>query len=184
MQRLILDMDGVLADTYFKFVDLYEERHGRRPTAEELRGKKVYDLPGAEGIRDAMHERGFFRDVPPVKDAVEVARELSERFELFVVTQSTEFKHSFLDKWEWLEEHLPFVPYTNYVFCGNKSITTADFCIDDKLHNLDRIGGTGLLFTSYDNLLTDPGEHTRVDDWAAVRAYFQTVPAGEISVPG
>ncbi|MEM9258343.1 MAG: 5'(3')-deoxyribonucleotidase, partial [Bacteroidota bacterium] len=66
MPRLIIDMDEVMADTYEKFVEAYALEFGRRPSQEELHGKKVYDLPGASHLRDAMYEPGFFRDVKPM----------------------------------------------------------------------------------------------------------------------
>ena len=170
--RIIIDMDGVLADTYFKFVDRYEERFGRRPPREELLGKKVYDLPGGADIRNGMYEEGFFRDVPIIAGAAEVVKELYANYEVFIVTHCTEFRNSFIDKYEWLEEHLPFVHYSRIVFCGDKSIVHGDYCIDDKVRNLRLIGGTGLLFNSWDNALDDGGFH-RVDNWQEVRDYFR-----------
>jgi len=171
MPRLIIDMDEVMADTYQKFVDAYAREFGRIPTDEELYGKKVYDLPGAAHLRDAMYERGFFRDVIPMPGAIEVVRELYEYYEVYVVTTATEFRYSFTDKYEWLEEHLPFIHYRRIVFCGDKNIVHGDFMIDDKVSNLSGFNGKGLLFTSRHNL-NDSG-YQRVENWQEVQSFFR-----------
>jgi len=164
-------MDEVMADTYAKFVDAYEDRKGRRPSDEELQGKKVYELADdVADLRRAMYEPGFFRDVAVMPDAQEVVKELYEEYEVYIVTTATEFKYSFLDKYEWLAEHFPFIHHRRIVFCGNKSIVHGDFMIDDKVSNLKGFNGTGLLFRSPHNY-HDRG-YTRVENWAEVRDYF------------
>lgn len=179
MPRLIIDMDEVMADTYEKFVAAYAREFGRRPSQEELHGKKVYDLPGAGHLRDAMYEPGFFRDVRPMPGAIEVVRELYEAYEVYVVTTATEFRYSFIDKYNWLEEHMPFIDYRRIVFCGSKSIVHGDFMLDDKVSNLKTFNGIGLLYTSNHNL-QDTGYH-RLNDWTEVRKYFEREQYGRIA---
>lgn len=164
-------MDGVLADTYVKFIDRYEAVFGRRPTREELLGRKVYDLEGAADIRNAMYEEGFFRDIAVMPGAVEVMRELYDNYEVYIVSTASEFKHSYRDKWEWLEEHFPFISFQRIVFCGNKSIVHGDYMIDDKVSNLTGFNGEGLLFDAPDNHYAT--EYRRVHNWAEIRDYFR-----------
>lgn len=171
MARIIIDMDGVMADTYACFVDRYEQEFGRRPGREELLGKKAYDLPGAQHIRDAMYEPGFFALPTVLPDAVTVVEELYDEHEVFVVSTASEFKHAYLDKWEWLHEHFPFIHFERIVFCGTKSIVHGDYMIDDKTANLDGFNGMGLLFDSLDNHY-HTGHH-RVHNWREVREYFR-----------
>lgn len=173
MPRIIIDMDEVLADTYAKFIDLYDQGFGRRPSAEELHGIKVYDLPEAAELRKAMYEPGFFRDVALLPNAVEVVRELYNEYEVFIVTTATEFRYSFIDKYNWLEEHLPFIHHTRIVFCGDKRIVHGDYMIDDKVMNLAGFNGTGLLFTSFHNVHATG--YRRVDNWLEVRDYFRAL---------
>jgi len=42
-----------------------------------------------------------------------------------------EFPSSFVDKYEWIQEHLPSFSWKNLVFCGHKHIIDADFLVDD-----------------------------------------------------
>lgn len=171
--RIIVDMDEVLADTYHEFGRRYVDRFGETVPTEALIGKKYYDLPAAAELRNEMYKPGFFRHLPVMENAVEVLQELYARHEVFIVTTATEFKFSMLDKWEWLEEHFPFIHHSRMVFCGNKAIVHGDYMIDDKARNLATFNGTGLLFDSPHNAYTE-GYH-RLHDWQAVRAYFGEV---------
>lgn len=180
--RIIIDMDEVLADTYAEFGLRFHQRFGRVVLDQELVGKKYYDLEGAADLRNEMFKPGFFRSLPVMADAREVVRELYEQHEVYIVTTSTEFKYSMLDKWEWLEEHFPFIHHKRYVFCGNKSIVHGDYMIDDKVRNLAPFNGTGLLFNSPHNV-HEEGYH-RVASWLEVREYFRMLIRAEINVEG
>ena len=170
--RICIDMDEVIVDNYQAYHRLYEEREGRPIEREAYYGKRIYDLPGIEYVREALHEPGFFRHLPVMKDAREVVEELYAQHEVYIVTAATEFKYSFTDKWEWLEEHMPFVHWERIVFCGNKSIVHGDYMIDDKPKNLDGFNGQGLLFTASHNSQQQVN-YPRFDTWLELRDYFR-----------
>lgn len=175
--RIIIDMDEVIADTYTEFGLRYSQRFGVTVTDKELEGKKYYDLPGAADLRNEMFKPGFFRHLPVMDGAKEVVRELYDKHEVYIVTTATEFKFSMLDKWEWLEEHFPFIHHKRMVFCGDKSIVYGDYMIDDKVRNLAPFTGTGLLFTSPHNI-NDTG-FQRVGNWEEIGEYFRERPSGK-----
>lgn len=166
-----------MADTYQKFVDAYEAEFGQQLNKVDLLGKKVYDLEAAGHLRDLMYDKGFFRDLTVMADAQTVVRELYEKHEVFIVTTATEFRYSLLDKWEWLEEHFPFIHHSRIVLCGNKGIVHGDYMIDDKKSNLAGFNGTGLLFSAPDNHFVTG--YQRVNNWLEVRDYFRRVRARE-----
>ena len=171
--RIIVDMDEVLADTYHEFGRRYTARFGKVVSPAELVGKKYYDLPGAADLRNEMYKPGFFRDLPVMENAVPVLQELYEAHEVFIVTTATEFKYSMLDKWEWLEEHFPFIHHSRMVFCGSKSVVHGDYMIDDKASNLETFNGTGLLFDAPHNAFTEG--YNRLYDWSEVQIYFRAL---------
>ncbi len=180
--RICIDMDEVMVDNYQRYHSIYEERFGRPIDPAEYRGKRIYDLPGVEYLRDELRKPGFFRHLPVMQDAQAVVRELYDNYEVYIVTAATEFKHSFTDKWEWLEEHMPFIHWSRIVFCGNKSIVHGDYMIDDKATNLAGFNGQGLLFTSTHNL--DEEGYVRVDNWLEVRDFFRRERAAERAQEG
>jgi 5'(3')-deoxyribonucleotidase len=170
--RIAIDMDEVMANVTPKFLDLYEREFGRRLSREDYWGKKIYGLREEEQyLRNALFEKGFFRDLEVMPGSREVVRELMEDYEIFITTAAMEFRSSFEDKYDWLQEHFPFLHWKNFVFCGDKSIIRADYMIDDHVNNLEKFTGTGLLFTASHNIHED--RFTRVDNWEEVRIYFQ-----------
>lgn len=173
-QRIAIDMDEVIADVTPKFLDLYEQEFGRRLQRKDYWGKKIYGLREEERyLRNFLHEKGFFRDLPVMPHSQEVIRELMQDYDIFITTAAMEFRTSFEDKYDWLQDHFPFISWKNFVFCGNKSIIRADYMIDDHISNLEDFKGTGLLFTASHNIHED--RFIRVDDWLQIREYFQKI---------
>lgn len=170
-KRIAIDMDEVIADVYPKFLDLYESKMGIRLAKEDYWGKKIYQINGADHLRESIFEKGFFADLPVMPGSQEVVRELTEDFDIFITTAAMEFRHSLEDKYDWLLEHFPFINWKNYVFCGDKSIIGADYMIDDHAFNLHTFRGKGLLFTASHNI--HETEFTRVNNWEEIRAFFQ-----------
>jgi 5'(3')-deoxyribonucleotidase len=170
-KRIALDMDEVIAEVVPKFLDYYEEATGTRPTKELYWGRKIYQLPGGTHIRDLLASEGFFADLPVMEGSQEVVRWLTRHFDVFVVTAATEFPNSLRDKFDWLQQHFPFISWRNFVLCGDKSIIQADYMIDDHVYNLEQFKGKGLLFTASHNI--DENRFIRVNNWQEVRQFFK-----------
>ncbi len=164
-------MDEVIADVYPKFLDIFEREFGRRPDRSEFWGKKIYDIPGADHIRSFLHHKGFFADLPVMPGSQAVVRELMERYEVFINSAAMEFRYSLPDKYDWLQEHFPFVPWRNVVFCGDKRALSGDYMIDDHVKNLRAFKGVPLLYTASHNALET--EFIRVNNWEEVRDFFR-----------
>lgn len=171
MKRIAIDMDEVIADVMPKFLQLYEQQFGQRLQREDYWGKKIYQIPGAEYIRDTLYEKGFFAGLPVMPGSQEGIRELMERYEVFIVTAAMEFRNSFEDKYDWMREHFPFVHWKNIVFCGDKRIVQADYMIDDHPSNLEQFQGEALLYTSTHNI--HEKRFRRVNNWEEVMAFFR-----------
>ncbi|MEM9990227.1 MAG: 5'(3')-deoxyribonucleotidase [Bacteroidota bacterium] len=170
MKRILIDMDEVMADAYGKFIQHYTEEFGTIPP-ERYRGKKIYDLPEAQHMRDYLYRPNWFADLAVMPDAVQVIAALQAQYEIFIVTAAQEFRNCLADKHAWLSEHFPFIPWRNYVMCGDKSVVTGDYMIDDKASNLAKFSGKGLLFTAPHNVFEE--KYTRVNNWQDVAKFFQ-----------
>lgn len=166
-------MDEVIADFLTKHLSLYNAEFGESLTAGDLRGRKLRELV-AEERRDRLESfltaHDFFGDLGVVEGSREVISELTERYEVFVTTAAMEVPTSFAAKFRWLEEHFPFVPAGNIVFCGDKGIIAADYLIDDNARHFARFRGEGILFTAPHNV--GENRYRRVDDWEDVREMF------------
>jgi len=166
-------MDEVMADTLSEHLRRYNEAFDEALTPADLAGKGIWQIAPEDRqqeVRAFLDAEDFFEDLPLMPGSREVLEELSTRFDIFIATQAMTVPNSLGPKYRWLQRHFPFIPPTNYVFCGNKCILLADYLIDDLPRNLERFQGTGLLYTAPHNLTVSG--YTRVKDWQDVAAYF------------
>src|SRR6185503_2064927 len=168
MERIAIDMDGVIADVAEQFLRYDELDFGKRKTLAEIAGVKERDA--FPRCREYVYSKGFFRTAPVMAQSQEIVRKLNETYELFIVSAATEFPQSLPEKQECLTEHFPFITWQQIVFCGLKTIVNADIMIDDHLKNLDHFPGTTLLFSQPHNLHLDGGKHKRVNSWDEIAA--------------
>jgi 5'-nucleotidase len=165
-KRIILDMDGVLADVYKQFIAFEENESGIKIPIETLKGKEEYEA--FKNGRKHVNSKGFFRNAPLMDDCVEVLKKLNENYEVFIVSAATEFPNSLVEKHAWMAEHFPFITWQQIVFCGSKSVVQGDIMIDDHYKNLDNFKGQTILFTQPHNDGHADRGHTRVRTWQEI----------------
>jgi 5'-nucleotidase len=176
LQRICVDMDEVMADTLYEHLRRYNEEFDEALTTGDLAGKGLWQVAPQDRqqqVRALLDAEDFFEDLPLMPDSQEVLKDLSGRFDIFIATQAMTVPNSLGPKYRWLQRHFPFIPPTNYVFCGNKCILRADYLIDDLPRNLERFEGEGLLYTAPHNLAATG--FTRVNNWREVAEYFSSI---------
>src|SRR5699024_8381211 len=124
----------------------------------------------AESVTNFLTEDDFFINLDVVEGSQKVIQQLTERYEVYIVTAAMEFPSSMGPKYKWLKKHFPFLNEQNFVFCGDKSIIQADYLIDDTPKNLQTFKGKGLLFSAPHNMNVQ--EYTRLNNWSEVAQYF------------
>ena len=159
-------MDGVLADVYTRFFELYKKETGLSKTMDEIIGLKE-----GEAFPQALRwveTAGFFRTLPVVPDSQRVLKLLNETYEIIVVSMATEMPLSLTDKMLWLNDFFPFISWKQVVFCGNKSLIPADIMIDDHFKNLDYFDGETIMFIQPHNINSTGHPHKKVTSWFEV----------------
>jgi 5'(3')-deoxyribonucleotidase len=172
-KRIALDMDEVMADTLTAWLEHFNRDVGTHITKEDLRGRKIYELIGPErsvAARAILDHPDFFIGLPLMEGSQKVVQRLTEKYQVFITSAAMEHPSSLPAKYVWLKKHFPFIPDTNIVFCGDKSIIRADFMIDDSLPNLKAFTGQGVVFTAPHNILSS--DFPRANNWADVADYF------------
>jgi 5'-nucleotidase len=173
MQRILIDMDEVIADPMGAMIDWYQKAYGLGVDFQKmLGGSWVRGFPEQHHqiIRERLSSQGFFRHLPVMEGSVAVLEEMNRRYELFIVSAATEFPNSLKDKLEWLLEHFPFLSWRQVTLCGDKRLVQGDFMIDDHEKNLRHFTGKGYLFTSAHNL--DLTGYDRINNWSEAAAIF------------
>src|SRR6476620_581627 len=164
-QRIAVDMDDVIENTIDKFAQIYRKNHQVELNPEILYGKEIREVLPPEikyTVSEYVNAPGFFRDISVMPGSQEVMKELTGKYDVYVVSAAMEFKNSLIDKYEWLAEHFPFIPWTHIIFCGHK-IVNVDVIIDDRIRNFANFSGRTLLYSSPHNMLVEGFE--RVSTW-------------------
>jgi 5'-nucleotidase len=173
MRRLTLDMDDVMANTHAKLVNVILNDFSTALEEKDFQTRAIRELLHPKQLTKLnriIDTPGFFSDIEVMPGAVETVYKLTQFYEVFVATACMEFPTSFRDKFDWLQKHFKFIPWTNIVFCGYKSIIQSDYLIDDHVRNLNAFKGTGILFSAPHNLGNN--NFRRVSDWKEVSELF------------
>lgn len=170
MERILVDMDAVLGDVYARFIDLEIKESGIKLELDSLVGKLEQDA--FPHFDKHVHTKGFFRHVPLIDGSVEGLRYLNDKYEVLIVSSSTEFPNSLTDKMEWMEENFPFISWKQIVLCGRKDIIKGDAMIDDHLKNLTVFDGKRFLFTAPHNQLIVDKSCQRINHWEEIKIYL------------
>jgi 5'(3')-deoxyribonucleotidase len=182
---IAVDMDEVIADALGEHLLRYNRDFAHviaTPlTREALHGKYIWDAVPADrlaALQSYIDSDDFFANLTVMPDAQRVLHRLQSRYEIFIATAAMEVPTGFTAKFDWLARHFPFIPPTNIVFCGDKSILRADYLIDDNPRQLARFEGSsgpnerreGILYSSPANAHING--YRRVQNWMDVEAMF------------
>jgi 5'-nucleotidase len=173
MERIAIDMDEVMADTMQHCLDRYNADFDKNLTLAHFHGLDLFDVIEAAHhfhVRAYFQSETFFATIQVMEGSQETVRDLMKKYDVYVVSAAMDVPKSFSAKFEWLSRHFPFVPSARIVFCGDKSIVSADYLIDDNVHNLSNFPGEGIIFTAPHNVRET--RFRRVNNWAEVRAMF------------
>lgn len=171
-KRIAIDVDWVMAKLLHKWLEYYNILFEEELTPEDISEWSIVNFvkPEAEDVMlNILNLPDFYRDLAIRSTAVDAIQELSQYYEILIVTDYFT-KESFKAKYDWLREHLPFVPRENLVFTGNKSLVLADYLIDDGVHNLENFCGTGILYDAPYN--REETRYKRVHSWGEIKDYF------------
>lgn len=191
---IAIDLDDVLADSAAEFVTFGNKLLGVDLSVEDYNEHFAtmwsVDEEEAEKIALEFHASGISAHYLHKEEAVEVLRNLAERYELVIMTS----RRQVLEKMtlDWLDKHYKGI-FSKVYFTGiwegegdNKaSLTKASLCkeinaqflIDDQPKHclgVAEVGIETLLFGDYpwNRQIKDQPRVTRVASWPAVEEYF------------
>ena len=166
MQRVLVDMDGVLADIYLQMMEYEYRESGMKPSEQDLYG--LLEESAFPSFKKFIRSKGFFRTVPVIKDSIEGLEYLNSKYSVLIVSSATEFPDSLKEKYDWLSENYPFISWKQMIFCGCKDSIGGDIMIDDHAKNLKFFGGRKILFTQPQNVFIQDASMERVDNWREI----------------
>lgn len=162
-KKILVDMDGVLADVYAQFINFEYRDTGIKKDLEQLKG--ITEAEAFPLHHEHLNSQGFFGTAPLIEGSVEGLRYLNEKYDILIVSSATEFPSSLRDKYDWLQKYFPFITWKQMIFCGKKDSIKGDIMIDDHSKNLDFFEGRRILFTQPQNALLECDSYERVNSW-------------------
>lgn len=161
-----VDMDGVIASLVKNWVAVINECEGENVHWEEITSWHVDEFFDCGDKVFTYLEYSLFRNLPVMDDAIRVVKALMEKYDVYIVSSATEARQSLIAKMEWLEEYFPFIPASNIVLCGSKSIIKCDILIDDSPRNLSDVSDAyGILFDAPHNHNQEKDRFIRAMNW-------------------
>jgi 5'(3')-deoxyribonucleotidase len=139
--RILVDIDGVLADFVTSFMRCYEYLGGEVPKGFKWEEWGSFErLPDQDLINAAWsHPMLFNGYLDPYPGAMAALKKLNKAHEVFLIT-------SIASPWEihvpartrWLRNNAPFLDIRKQVIvANNKGLVQGDILVDDYLVNLD-----------------------------------------------
>ncbi|KAM9044830.1 5'(3')-deoxyribonucleotidase, mitochondrial isoform 2-T2 [Megaptera novaeangliae] len=142
--RVLVDMDGVLADFEGGFLRKFRARFPDQPfiALEDRRGfwvSEQYDRlqPGlSEKAISIWESENFFFDLEPLPGAVEAVKQMAnlESTDVFICTSPIKmYKYCPFEKYAWVEKHFGPDFLEQIVLTRDKTVVSADLLIDDRV---------------------------------------------------
>lgn len=169
MLTIAIDMDEVIADAAKKLKAWYQRDYRRVFTETELYGKNLDEaVPSVRAgvFHQYANTPGFFRDLEIMSGADSILEQINKNYGLYLVSAAMEFPNSLKDKFDWIEEKLPFITWKQICLCGSKSIIQTDIMIDDRIRNFRNFKGRKILYSAHHNMLETGYE--RVNNWREI----------------
>lgn len=145
--RLILDMDGVIADLLPDYLYVYNTIFEDDLEPENIRDwrvkKHVKDVNVSEYVENIFKLKNFYFNLKPVKDSIFAIKTLSEICEIVIVTDPFVIddvhvrNDIMLQKMLWIDKFLgEYININNVIFTDQKYLIQGDVIVDDNISHL------------------------------------------------
>jgi 5'(3')-deoxyribonucleotidase len=152
LPRLLLDMDGIIADFNLYSVRTYNEIHKAGLDENKIHEylgdhEVIHDSIDPKLFRKPYRDPGAFINLPVIKGSQEAVARLEKYFDIYVVTTQYYGNPTCVhEKHVWLQRHFPSIADKG-IFTKHKYMVHGEILVDDrpsncstyKIHNPDAL---------------------------------------------
>lgn len=137
---ILLDMDGVIADTDAGFVAAWEERYNATVPFDVYDRTQFFMNPEEDALRNSSEanaifsSQGFFSGLRPKEGALEAITQMqAEGHSVFILTSAgIRYPLAASEKYEWVSEYFGPEMISRLIITPAKHMVRGDFLIDDR----------------------------------------------------
>jgi 5'-nucleotidase len=166
-KTVCIDMDSVIVDLMSEWYRRYNLDYD-----DDLCLQRVLDWDATTYVKkecgykiyNYLNEKGFFKDLLPLPNSVEVLERISKRYELIIVTSPPSIT-AYEEKEYWLNKFLPFISRESIIFTHRKELIDGDLLFDDSPIHLENYMKKGKKVVAMDYPYNRHINCNRVVDW-------------------
>jgi 5'(3')-deoxyribonucleotidase len=140
MRRVLLDVDGVLADFTAKVIQTARDITGKTLIEGDFHDYDVFRTVGREhedAVRKAWSSPGWCASLNPYDGASAFVARLRKTHRVYFVTAPMPgAPHWYWERHQWLDSNFG-ASYRDVIFTTAKHVVCGDFLVDDKPSNLE-----------------------------------------------
>ena len=138
--KVLVDMDGVLANFEKKFLENYMNTYPNEfsiPLDKRINHFSIieaYPLHLREKVESIYTSKGFFESLEPIEGAIEAIQEMKAlKIQVaFCTAPLSQYEHCVSEKYKWIEKHFGFDWTKRIIMTKDKTIVRGDYLIDDR----------------------------------------------------
>jgi|SRR3989344_2466124 len=137
--KILVDMDGVIADFERGVLDTYQLLYPDKyyiPLEKRtvFKVKEQYPKNLQKLVEDIYLAPGFFRSLFPIEGGLDALLEMQTKgHEVFICTSPlSKYQHCVLEKFEWVDSYLGKEWVEKIILAKDKTLIRGDLLIDDK----------------------------------------------------
>ena len=137
-RRVVVDLDGTVADLCTTLFACLETRHGERLTMDQIKTWKIGDHAKTfndDDVEAVLAAPGVFRHLKPYPGAISSVHALIDNGWDVLIASAAAYPTNFSEKAAWVHQHLPFIHKRQFALIHEKQLLDADALIDDGPHN-------------------------------------------------
>lgn len=140
MKKVLIDMDGVLADTLPLWLEYNQYNTGIKAELSDITHWAMHECPVYAGVgkailRDPLDNPNFWADIPPMEGALDFLAALERKGVPYNIVTAPANAISTTGKYDWVKQHCPKA-LSKLVITNDKASIRGEVLIDDRDKNV------------------------------------------------